>query len=181
MKKLFLLIMFIGLGTYVQAQETIKWMTFNEALELQKKKPKKIFMDVYTDWCGPCKMLDRNTFQNEDVAKYVNENFYAVKFNAEGTEKIDYKDFTYTNPGYVPNKRGRNSQHQFTQQLSVRGYPTLVFFDEKGDVITPVVGYKTPKQLEIYLKMVANDDYKDVTTAAAWEQYQQDFKGTFRN
>ncbi len=82
MKKLFLLVLFLGLGTYVQAQETVKWVTFEEALKLQKKKPKKIFMDVYTDWCGPCKMLDKQTFQNADVVKYLNENYYAVKFNA---------------------------------------------------------------------------------------------------
>src|SRR5690606_41789628 len=58
-------------------RSTIKWMTFNEALELQKKKPKKIFMDVYTDWCGPCKMLDKQTFRNPDVVKYINEHYYA--------------------------------------------------------------------------------------------------------
>lgn len=90
--------MFIGFGTYVQAQETIKWVTFNEALELQKKKPKKIFMDVYTDWCGPCKMLDKQTFHNPDVVKYINEHYYAVKFNGEGNETVAYQGKTYSNP-----------------------------------------------------------------------------------
>ena len=44
-------------------------------------------MDIYTDWCGPCKLMDKNTFQNPDVAQYLNNNFYAVKFNAEGPNK----------------------------------------------------------------------------------------------
>lgn len=163
-----------------QAQE-IKWMTMNEALEAQKKEPKKIFMDVYTNWCGPCKLLDKNTFHNQDVVSYVNKNYYAVKFNAEGTEEIHYNDFTYTNPNHNPDRKGRNSQHFFANALKISGYPSIVFFDEKGGVITPVVGYKTPKQLEIYLKMVVNDDYKKLTTAQAWQDYEQSFVSTFSN
>jgi uncharacterized protein YyaL (SSP411 family) len=58
-------------------------MSFPEALEAQKKEPKKIFMDVYANWCGPCKLLEKRTFSNEDLIAYVNENFYAVKFNGE--------------------------------------------------------------------------------------------------
>lgn len=169
--------LFIGVGN---AQE-IQWMSMNEALAAQKENPKKIFMDVYTDWCGPCKLLDKNTFQNEDVAKFVNKHFYAVKFNAEGTEEIEYQDFVYTNPNYDPARKGRNSQHLLAHALKVRGYPTMVFFDENSEVISPIVGYKTPEQLEVYLKMVASDDYKKVTTAADWKEYQEDFKGTFKN
>ena len=55
-------------------------------------------MDVYTDWCGPCKLMDKNTFQNPYVAAYVTEHYYAVKFNAEGNETINYYDNTFTNP-----------------------------------------------------------------------------------
>ncbi|MDY8136835.1 thioredoxin family protein [Aquimarina sp. 2201CG5-10] len=164
----------------VQAQE-IKWMTMNEALEAQKNEPKKIFMDVYTDWCGPCKLLDKNTFHNKDVVEYVNKNFYAVKFNAEGTEEVRYNNFTYTNPNYKPGKKGRNSQHFFANALKITGYPSMVFFDEKGNLIAPVVGYKTPQQLEIYLKMIHQDDYKKLTSAAAWQQYESSFVGTFTN
>ena len=162
----------------IQAQE-IKWMTMNEALEAQKKNPKKIFMDVYTDWCGPCKLLDKNTFGNKEVADFINEHYYAVKFNAEGTEEVHYLENTYTNPRHDPNRRGRNSQHEFAQAMKLRGYPSIVFFDEKGNYIQPIVGYKTPRQLEIYLKMIANDDYKDLTTQEKWQAYQDGFKYTF--
>ena len=58
----------------ITAQE-INWMSLEEALEAQKTAPKKIFIDAYTVWCGPCKMLDRNTFKNEDVVKYINKNY----------------------------------------------------------------------------------------------------------
>jgi len=180
MKKQLILCIAILFSVGVSAQK-INWITMNEALEAQKENPKKIFVDVYTDWCGPCKLLDRNTFQNKDVANYINKHFYAVKFNAEGTEKVTYKDFTYTNPNYKEGKRGRNSQHLFAHALKIRAYPSMVFFDEDAEIISPVTGYKSPQQLEVYLKMVATNDYKEVTTQKAWKEYQSNFKNTFSN
>lgn len=164
---------------YLPAQEKITWMDMNDALAAQKEEPKKIFMDVYTEWCGPCKMLDKNTFSNKDVAAYINENYYPVKFNAEGTEKITYKGFEYTNPNHDPERTGRNSQHFLAHALKINAYPSMVFFDENGDLIQPVAGYHTPKQLELFLKLVATDDYKEIVTAEAWEKYQNNFKSTF--
>ncbi|TXK78933.1 thioredoxin fold domain-containing protein [Mesonia sp. K4-1] len=179
MKKI-LIIATVLISAVTTAQE-IKWMSMNEALEAQKENPKKIFMDVYTDWCGPCKLLDKKTFANKDVANYVNKHFYAVKFNAEGTEKVDYQDFTYTNPNYKEGRKGRNSQHLFAHALKINAYPSMVFFDEEGNSLPTVTGYKTPQQLELYLKMIAKDDYKDITTTEAWQEYQSNFKGTFKN
>lgn len=173
-----LLILFVLSVASVNAQK-INWMTMNEALAAQKENPKKIFMDVYTTWCGPCKLLDKNTFSDPDVVEYVNKNFYAVKFNAEGTEEVHYKDFTYTNPNYNPNRKGRNSQHLFAHALKVNAYPTVVFFKENGDLIQAVPGYRTPPQLELFLKMIYTDDYLKVTTAEAWAAYQKNFKPTF--
>ncbi|MFI8379211.1 thioredoxin family protein [Leeuwenhoekiella sp. NPDC079379] len=181
MQKLLIAALLIVLGsTAVTAQKAIKWMSFNEALKAQKNEPRKIFMDVYTDWCGPCKLLDQNTFQNKDVAAYVNANYYAVKFNAEGTESIKYQDFTYTNPNYDPNRKGRNSQHLFAHALKINAYPSVVFFDEKGNLIQPLPGYKTPQQLEIFLKMIKTDAYKRITTAEAWQEYQSKFESKFK-
>ena len=48
--------------------QNIDWMSLEQALEMQKKNPKNIIIDVYTNWCGPCKLLDKNTFQNKKVA-----------------------------------------------------------------------------------------------------------------
>ena len=78
-------------ATTVATAQQIKWMTFDEAIAAQKKNPKKIFVDIYTNWCGPCKMLSSNTFTNKDLAKYVNDNYYPVKFNGEGNELVNYK------------------------------------------------------------------------------------------
>lgn len=179
MKYIYLGLLFLVFHS-IHAQ--IEWMTMNEALEAQKKDPKKIFADIYTDWCGPCKMMDKNTFTNPDLVKYVNTHFYPVKFNAEGTEKVNYQNFEYTNPNYKPELKGkRNAQHFFANALKISAYPTVVFFDTESNVIAPVVGYRTAEQLEIYLKMIATDAYKNLTTKESWQEYQANFEGTFRD
>ena len=178
-RKWFLGLMAVFMLGVTQLQAQIKWMSMNEALAAQEQNPKKIFMDVYTDWCGPCKMLDKNTFTNKRLVRYVNKHYYAVKFDGEGTEAVDYKDFTYTNPNHQPERKGRNAQHFFADALRINAYPSLVFFDENGDLIQALPGYKTAQELEIFLKMIASDQYKEITTEEAWIQYQETFKSTF--
>ncbi len=178
MKK-FIYVFFTILTVSISAQE-IHWMSMEEALAAQEKNPKKIFMDVYTDWCGPCRLLDKKTFHNPDVAKYVNENFYAVKFNAEGTESFDYQGNHFSNPNYVEGKRGRNSQHQFATALKVRGYPSMVFFDENSNLIFPITGFHDVQQLEVFLKLMGTNDYKKVTSQQQFDEYQKTFKNTFK-
>ena len=103
MKKIITLVIVAFITVNVTAQE-INWVSLEEALELQKKNPKKIMMDVYTNWCGPCKKLDKYTFGNKDVAEYINKHYYAVKFNGEGNEKIRYNDKDFENPNYKPSE-----------------------------------------------------------------------------
>lgn len=159
----------------------INWVTIEEAIELQKTAPKKIIMDVYTNWCGPCKMLDKNTFGNEDVANYVNEHFYAVKFNAEGNVPVTYKDKTFGNPNYdVTKANRRNSAHEFSRFLKVSAYPTMVFFDEEANYITPITGYLKPKQLEVYLKLFQSDKHKEMTTQEQFNEYYKSFIPEFK-
>lgn len=167
--------------TTMNAQK-INWVTMEEAQELMKKEPRKVIMDVYTTWCGPCKILDKNTFGNPDVAKYINENYYAIKFNAEGDKSITFEGRTFTNPNYDPaKKKRRNAQHQFASYLSVRAYPTMVFFDENFKLIAPISGYLVPKQIEIYLKLFKTDKYKEVNSKEAWEKYQKEFVSEFNS
>lgn len=182
MKKIILLITILSFSHNGVAQEKgkINWISIEEAVAAQEKEPRKIMMDMYTIWCGPCKMLDRNTFQNKDVADYVNKNYYAVKFNAEGGGTVNFKDKEFGNPGFIASKKGRNSQHQFAQYLRVQAYPTIVFLDEKADLIAPVTGYHAPNQLEIFLKLFATDQHKEVTTKEQWEAYQKEFKPEFQ-
>ena len=180
MKQIFSL--FFLLVAMVSSAQEINWMSMNDALAAQQKTPKKIFVDVYTTWCGPCRLLSERTFKNKDFVKYINDNFYAVKFNAEGNEEVSYKGTTYTNRGYDPAKANtRNYPHDFAGALGVNSYPTRLIFDEKGTPIFPIVGYMTATQLEPVIKFVGNNTYLTVTTQEAYDKYLKTFKGTFKN
>ncbi len=180
MKKL--LLAFIILFTVNLTAQEINWVTLEEAVELQKKEPRKIIMDVYTKWCGPCKALDKNTFHNKDVADYINAHYYAVKFDAEGNDEIVFKGKTYNNPNYDPAKANRrNSSHQLSRAFAVRSYPTLLFFDEEANLLPPIIGYKTPQQLELYLKMFKTNKHIDMKTQKDFNAYYKAFKYEFKD
>lgn len=150
--------------------EKIKWLTFHEAVELSKKEKKKIFIDVYTDWCGWCKVMDKNTFAHPVIAKYMNEHFYAVKLNAEMKDTVVFNGTTFVNP----NPKQLRSTHQLAASLlnNKLSYPTVVFLDENFSMLSPVPGYQKPEHMEIFLKYFGSDDYK----ATKWEDYQKTFK-----
>lgn len=181
MKYISIFLVFFSLSISAKAQETINWISLEQAIALQKKAPKKILMDVYTVWCGPCRQLDKYTFHNTDVVNYVNTNYYAVKFNGEGDVSINYKGQTYTNPEYnEANKNRRNSPHELARYLQINAYPTIVFFDEQADVIAPIKGYQQPQQLEMYLKLFKNDDHKKIKTQEEFNTYYKAFKPEFK-
>src|SRR5690606_5785974 len=79
-----------------QKKASINWMTMEEAAAKIKKQPRKVFIDVYTDWCGWCKKMDKSTFTDPAVVAYINKNYYAVKLDAEGKKPITLNGHTYT-------------------------------------------------------------------------------------
>lgn len=181
-KKFIAIVALVLTGVNLLSAQEIKWMTFDEAIAAQKKNPKKIFVDVYTVWCGPCKMLEKNTFANKDVAKYISDNYYAVKFNGEGNEVVNYKGQKFENKGYDPAKADkRNAAHPFANYLQVQAYPTMLFFDEKGDYLQPLTGYFKPSEIEIFLKLFSKDDFKNIKSREDFQKYQTNFKGTFKD
>ena len=151
MKKIFTTVFIFAFALLSFAQEVkVNWVSFDEALALQKKQGKKakpIFMDVYTDWCGPCKLLDKATFNDPEVVKILNESFIPVKFNAEGKDIINYKGVKYDNPDFNPDRKGRNAMHNFTKTLDLVGYPSMIIFDGKSEKQKVIVGYKTAQEL----------------------------------
>ena len=77
--------------------------------DLLQSNPGLIILKFGADWCGPCKLMDKKTFQNRDVAAYISEHYYAVKFNAEGNEILTFKGKRYENPNYDPKKAKRRN------------------------------------------------------------------------
>ena len=111
----------------------------------------------------------------------MNEKYYAVKFNAEGNEIVNFKGQKLVNPNYDPAKaRRRNSQHQLAQYFGVRSYPTILFLGEKGEYLAPILGYKSAEQLELFLKLFGEDLYKSLKTQEAFNAYRNSFKSDFK-
>ncbi len=134
----------------------INWMTLEEAQSANSKNPKKLIVDMYTPWCGPCKMMDRGTFKDPSIVQHVNQNYYAVKFNAESGSPVTWDGQQYANPNHkadLPPTR-RNYPHQFTQAMGIRGYPTLLIFDGNLKMLEQAVGYKRPEDLLQTLKKI---------------------------
>ena len=127
--------------------EQIPWVKMEDLEFLQQKKPRKVIVDAYTDWCGPCKLMDKHTFENPEMKNYIGKNFYAVKFNAESPDVIKFNGKEWANPGFKPNRR-RNSQHQLASSMGVRDYPTLLILDENLKVIDRISGLRMPPQLK---------------------------------
>ncbi|TXD51651.1 MULTISPECIES: thioredoxin family protein [unclassified Polaribacter] len=182
MKRTFIALAILAfLSSNITAQK-INWVSLNEALELQKENPKKIMIDIYTNWCGPCKLLDKKTFQNNDVASYVNEHYYAVKFNGEGNETVHYQEKTFKNPNYDAAKaQTRNSAHEFANYMGVNAYPTIAFLSETGDFIIPLKGFYEPQQLEFYLKLFFTDKHKELKTQETFDAYYKTFEPKFKS
>lgn len=179
MKKIFFITVLL-VSISINAQE-INWVSLEDAVELQKKNPKKIMVDMYTVWCGPCKMLDKNTFHNPDVVKYINKNYYAVKFNAEGNDEVSYAGKTFSNPTYKPDlAKRRNSPHQLTRYFKVSAYPSMVFIDEELKLLTTLRGYQNPQQLELYLKLFKEDKHKAMDSQDKFNEYYKSFKPEFK-
>src|SRR5690606_2585124 len=83
------------------SQPRIEWLSWEEVQEKSKFEKRKIFVDIYTDWCGWCKKMDQSTFSDEAVVEYINKHYYAVKFNAEYRNDITWngKVYQYTRYG----------------------------------------------------------------------------------
>jgi thioredoxin-related protein len=154
-----------------QTPETkIKWYTLKEALELEKQQPRKIIIDIYTDWCGWCKRMDAETFNHPVIAEYLSKNFYPVKFNAESTEPVEFNGQKFINPG------GGRSVHEFaaalfkTQKLEI-GYPCIAYLNENMQLLIAVPGYWEAKRIEPLLSYIVEEKFK----LQPFDDYQKSF------
>ena len=159
----------------------IKWYTFEDAYNLSKKKPKKMIIDMYTEWCGWCKKMDAETFTNPVIVKYMNAHFYCVKFDAERKDTIVLDGVKYVNP----NPTGKRSTHQLANELlhNSMSYPSYVLLDEKGKFIITVPGYHQAKEFEAILSFFGENVYLNSTQEtfqSNFSEYLGSFKGEIK-
>ncbi|MCL2028365.1 MAG: DUF255 domain-containing protein [Bacteroidales bacterium] len=185
MKKVFLLVLISAFATSVFSQPTsqirpIQWFSFEDALMYNSERAafglptKKLFVDVYTDWCGWCKRMDATTFSHPVIAELLNSDWIPVKLNAERTDTVIINEQTFVNE----NPGGRGGSHQLAQVLlqGQMGYPSVVLIDETGRPIQVLPGYKTAPQLEMMLRYFYTNEYRTTD----WEEYQKTFQGIIR-
>ena len=154
----------------IVGQTSINWLTWEEALEKNKVEKKKFLVDVHTEWCSWCKKMDARTFQKELIASFVNEHFYAIKFDAEQKEDIIYDNKVYS---YVSGF-GKRGYHELAQEImnGRMSYPTVVFIDSNLDVIQPIPGFQDPRTFEIIINYFAGDYH----TTTPWHRYEENFR-----
>ncbi len=122
----------------------IQWVALDDLQELNKKEPRKVFIDIYATWCGPCKLMDKKTFADPTIVEYVNDNYYAVKLNGEGKKQVSIFGKTMT-------------EAELAYSFQIRGYPSIVFMDESMQPYEPVAGY-IPAQNFIKMLKQFNED-----------------------
>lgn len=155
---LFVLFSFMTSG-FAFGQNKIKWITWEEAIEKSKTEDRKIMVDIYTKWCGWCQKMDKETFRDEFIVNYVNENFYAIKFDGQHTEDITLNGYTYS---YV--KTGKKGYHELAEMLTKGrlSFPTIVFLDEKFEVLQPVLGFQKSDRFEQIITYFAGDYFTSI-------------------
>ncbi|NDC40258.1 MAG: DUF255 domain-containing protein [Chitinophagia bacterium] len=151
-------------------EEGIHWLTLDELQVKMKQEPKKVYMDMYTDWCGWCKRMEATTFSNADVINYMNANFYCVRFNAERRDTFRFLGTQYY---FDPEKRVNTLA--FNLLGGKLSYPTSVIMEERYQNPQPIPGYLDVNQMELILRFFGDNVYKKTQ----FPDYQKNFKATW--
>ena len=125
------------------------WIPMEEASANAKQSGKKILVDVYTDWCGYCKQLDREVYARDDVKAYLDAHFEVVKLDAESFAHVQFQGKTFT-------------KAELASAFRVTGYPATVFLDEESRYVTLLPGYHDAEAFKVVLRYIAEEHYTTV-------------------
>lgn len=158
----------------IYANSLVNWVTFEEAYNKCKKNPRPIMVDVYTTWCGPCKMMTAQTFNHPQIAKYINDNFYAVKFDAESKDTVKFDKYVFVSSDVTNAK----APHQFAASIldNQLAYPSIVFLNNQIQRLDIIKGFLPPQNFEPVLTYYGSGDYQTIE----WTEYQKKFTSTLK-
>jgi thioredoxin-related protein len=117
------------------------WREWDDGLREARVSGKPVLVDVYTDWCGWCKRMDRDVYARADVRDYLQRRFVAIKLDAEGGDAEQWKGASYTS-------------RSLAAQFRVTGYPTTIFLDASGEHLVNVPGYVPADRFLLLLRYV---------------------------
>lgn len=141
------IILFTCYNLQSQEKKELQVYTFQEVEELQKQNPKPVVIFIYTDWCKYCFAMEKNTFNNKEIIKVLNDKFYFIKLNAEEKKNITFLNHTFK---YQPT--GNNTGiHQLANELAVVknriSYPTTTLLNSKFEIELQKSGYINSKRM----------------------------------
>ena len=168
MRYLFSIVVMLLAISSADAQKKVNWMSWEDAMAASETSPKKVYVDIYTDWCGYCKKMDNSTFKDPAIVKYLNDNFYPVKFNAEQKKSITFNDTEFN---YI--QSGARGVHELAYALlnGQLGYPAFVVLDEEFSRILISPGFKGADAVMMEMVFAADEKYKTTPWATFQNQY----------
>jgi uncharacterized protein YyaL (SSP411 family) len=133
----------------------VNWMSVSEMHAAYARQPKPILVDVYTSWCGWCKVMDRETYSKTEVANYINEHFYPVKLDAESKDS-----FVWNNKTFLYNRQYKSNDLAIWLLYGQMSYPSTVFLPTLDGQPAPLAGYLKPAEMEAPLRYFGDGAYK---------------------